>query len=467
MFDKVVQTINENSMFCVDDKVIIGVSGGPDSMCLLHVLNSMKDKLKINLVVAHVNHCLRGEEADKDHDYVKEFCNKLNIDFYAIRVDINKLSKDKGISSEMAGRVARYEFFENIKNKIGAQKIAIAHNANDQAETILMRIMRGTGISGLVGIKPIRNSIFVRPLINISREEIEDYCKKNNINPRIDMTNFQSIYARNKVRLELIPYIKENFNKDIVMTLNRLSDTVRIDNDYLEYVSMKKYKLCCKEEKEKVIVYKRGFLEHKAIVTRIIRRAVSYLTGSTYNFEKKHILDIINIQKHDTGTALDLPNNIKVYNNYGDIIIYLNDKKDIQDVNEYELFIGKDNIIPTKTIKISLRVVDKSEKIKFGENNFIKYFDYDKIKDKIILRYRKKGDRFTPLGMSGSKKLKDIFINMKIEKSLRDKIPLICFNNEISWIVGYRVSNQFKVDENTKEILEIKFEGEANHEKGY
>nr|WP_306301464.1 tRNA lysidine(34) synthetase TilS [Clostridium arbusti] len=463
LLDKVLQTIKENSMFCTNDKVIVAVSGGPDSMCLLHALNSIKNKLEINLVVAHVNHCLRGKESDEDEEYVKRICSKLNVDFYNIRVDINKISKEKGISSEMAGRTARYEFFENVRKKIGAQKIAIAHNANDQAETIIMRIMRGTGVSGLIGIKPIRDGIFVRPLIKINREEIEYYCEKNNINPRIDKTNLENIYSRNKVRLELIPYIKENFNKDIVMTLNRLSDTVNIDNDYLEYVSEEKYKLFCEEKDEKVILYKNGFLQHKAVVSRMIRKAISYLTGSTYNFEKKHILDIINIQTHNTGTTLNLPNNINVYNNYGNIIIYFNNEEDTKDNKEYELFIGKDNVISKKSIKVTMRIIaHENENINFRENNFIKYFDYDKIKDKIILRYRRNGDRFTTIGMSRSKKLKDMFINMKIEKNIRNKIPLICFDNEISWIVGYRVSDKFKVVENTKEILEIKFEGEEN-----
>ncbi|UZW14034.1 tRNA lysidine(34) synthetase TilS [Clostridium pasteurianum] len=467
MLDKVLKTIHENSMFSVNDKVIVAVSGGPDSMCLLHVLNRIKDKLNIKIIAAHVNHCLRGNESDEDEVYVKEFCSKLNIDFYSTRVDINRFSKEKGLSSEMAGRAARYEFFENIKSKVGAQKIAIAHNANDQAETILMRIMRGTGIAGIVGIKPVRDKIFVRPLIKIGREEIESYCKKEHINPRIDNTNLTNIYSRNKVRLELIPYIKRNFNEDIITTLNRLSDTVNVDNDYLEYISLQKYKLFCDEKKDEIIIHKEAFLEHKAIITRIIRKSICYLLNNTYNFEKKHILDIINLQLHKTGTNLDLPKNIKVYNNYGDISIYFKNEKIInKDNNEYELFTGK-NIIQSKKIIITIKTLSKNNRVNFKENNFIKYFDYYKIKDKIILRYRKKGDKFIPIGMSGNKKLKDMFIDMKIEKSLRDKIPLICFGSEIAWIVGYRVSDKFKVDENTIKILEIKFESEANNDRRY
>lgn len=452
-------------MFSKNDKVIVAVSGGPDSMCLLHVLNKIKYDLNIEIIAAHVNHCLRGDDADKDELYVKEFCNKLNIDFYSIRVDVNELSKKQRISSEMAGRLARYKFFESLKNKIEAQKIAIAHNANDQAETILMRIMRGTGISGIVGIKPVRDKIFVRPLIKVTREEIEDYCKKECIDPRIDITNFSNIYSRNKVRLEIIPYIKKNFNRDIVMTLNRLGDSVNIDNDYLDNICLEKYKLLCMEATDKIIIHKEAFLEHKAIITRIIRKAFCYIAGNTYNFENKHILDVIDFQQHKTGTNLDLPNNIKAYNNYGDISIYFKDKQNIhKDNNKYELIIGKYNEIPEKSISITLKLMDGNEKINFSQNNFRKYFDYDRIKDKIILRYRKNGDKFTPMGMKGSKKLKDIFIDMKIEKSLRDKIPLICFGEEIAWIVGYRVSDKFKIQKNTEKILEISFEGEVNND---
>lgn len=454
------QTIKENKMLEENDKVIVAVSGGPDSMCLLHILNTYKDKLKISIAVAHVNHCIRGEEADKDEYFVEKFCERLNIEFYSIKIDVNKLSLEKNISSEMAGRTARYEFFENIKNKIGANKIALAHNANDQAETILMRIMRGTGIDGIIGIKPVRDKVYIRPLINVNREKIEAYCKEHDLNARIDKTNLQSIYARNKVRLELIPYIKENFNKDIVATLNRLSDTVRMDSEYLDNISKKKYKLYCEKNGEKVIIKRDMFSENNALVTRVIRMAIENLTGSTYNIEKKHILDIIDIEKHKTGVSISLPNHINVYNNYGDINIYRNKEEKSKDTSEYFLHIGEKNAIEGKSFCIRLTVMDKKADINLGRDKFIKYFDYDKISSKIILRYRREGDRFTSIGMSGEKKLKDIFIDMKVDKTKRDYIPLICFNKEISWIVGYKISDKFKVDENTRKILEIKFESE-------
>lgn len=460
LVDKVLQTIKENSMFDKNDKVIVAVSGGPDSICLLHLLNSIKEELQIKLVVAHVNHCLRGIEADMDENYVKEFCENINVKCYSIAVNINKISEEKNISSEMAGRFARYEYFNKIKSEIGANKIAIAHNANDQAETILMRIMRGTGTEGLIGMKPIRENIFVRPLINTMREQIEAYCERYNLNPRIDKTNLQKIYVRNIVRLELLPYIRKNFNKDIVNVLIRLGDNVKVDSDYLNNISEQKWKLFCERTSEKVIIKKEAFIEHEAILTRIIRKSLIALVGSTYNFERKHIIDIINLQKNNTGMLIELPNSIRAYNNYGNIIIYLKVNEISKDLNEYTLTIGEENKIPNTNLIVNIRVLEGGEKINLKKNDYVKYFDYDKIDGKMTLRYRRDGDRFISIGMTGTKKLKDIFINLKIDKLKRNRIPLICFSEDVAWIVGYRVSEKFKVENKTKKVLEIKVERE-------
>lgn len=449
-------------MFETGDKVIVAVSGGPDSICLLHILYSFKDRLGITLAAAHVNHCLRGEESDADEEYVREFCKNVGIECYINRVDINKLSYERNLSSESAGREARYEFFEEIYTKVGAKKIALAHNANDQAETILMRLMRGSGMEGLIGIKPVRDKKFVRPIINITRTEIEEYCKENGIIPRIDRTNMENIYSRNKVRLELIPYIKKNFNQDIVNTLNRLGDTIRKDNEYIEEVAQNKYKEYCDKKRDRVIIIKEAFKEPEAILSRIIRNALLHVKGNLYNFEKVHIYDIINIQKHSTGKKIYLPGNIMALNNYGDVHIYIDNKEENTWINnEYALQLNKENIIEPLKIKIHLRIVDRDEEISLKESEFIKYFNYDRFIEKVILRFRKSGDKFMPLGMNGSKKLKDIFIDLKVPKEERDAVPLICFDDEIAWIVGYRVSENHKIHRETKNILEIKVEREG------
>jgi len=452
--------IKENLMFDKGDKVIVAVSGGPDSTCLLYILNGLKEELGITLVGAHINHCLRGDESDKDEEYAKETCESLGMNFYSKKVDIHKISEERNLSCEMAGREIRYDFFKELIVKLKANKVALAHNANDQAETILMRIMRGTGIAGMIGIRPVRDKIYVRPILHLSRKKIENYCMINNISPRIDKSNLENIYARNKVRLELIPYIEENFNKDIVKTLNRLSDIVKTDNEYLENVSQKEFENCCEIDEQRVIINKSAFALHEAILSRIVRSALLVVNHNLYNFEKIHISNIIDLQKHDTGKSIMLPQNIIVENSYGDIQIYIYVKA-IEDYNnEYYLKINEKNIIHSLNKVIKIDVKSKMQYMEFIGNDYIKYFDYDKIVEPITLRYRKDGDKFTPLGMTGNKKINDLFIDLKIPKAKRNEIPLICFGNDIGWVVGYRVSEKFKVLKDTKNILQIRIGSE-------
>jgi len=452
--------IKENLMFDKGDKVIVAVSGGPDSTCLLYILNGLKEELGITLVGAHINHCLRGDESDKDEEYAKETCESLGMNFYSKKVDIHKISEERNLSCEMAGREIRYDFFKELIVKLKANKVALAHNANDQAETILMRIMRGTGIAGMIGIRPVRDKIYVRPILHLSRKKIENYCMINNISPRIDKSNLENIYARNKVRLELIPYIEENFNKDIVKTLNRLSDIVKSDNEYLENVSQKEFENCCEIVEQRVIINKSAFGLHEAILSRIVRSALLAVNHNLYNFEKIHISNIIDLQKHDTGKSIMLPQNIIVENTYGDIQIYIYVKA-IEDYNnEYYLKINEKNIIHSLNKVIKIDVKSKMQYMEFIGNDYIKYFDYDKIVEPITLRYRKDGDKFTPLGMIGNKKINDLFIDLKIPKAKRNEIPLICFGNDIGWVVGYRVSEKFKVLKDTKNILQIRIGSE-------
>jgi tRNA(Ile)-lysidine synthase len=462
LIDKMIRTIDSNKMLNQSDKVIVGVSGGPDSMCLLHSLISIKEKYGITIVTAHINHGLRGRESDEDEIYVKEYCEKNNIEFYSRRVDLNKIAEERKLSTETAGREIRYEFFLELMKRLKAHRIALAHNANDQAETVLMRIIRGAGIEGLTGIKPVRDNIFIRPLIDISRAEIESYCSDNGIEARVDRTNFENIYSRNKIRLELIPYINNNFNCNIVNGLGRLAKTLNVDNDFLEKEALVKYKKYCLNRDNRIVITKEAFDEHEAMLTRIIRNALIELTGSLYNFEKIHIYDIINIQKHITGKRSMLPRNVAAFNNYGSVELYICNNEDMPNIKENDEYIlceGK-NIISERLMTVQLNVLSSKAVVNFNTNKMVKYFDYDKAKGDINIRYRKEGDRFTPLGMKGSRKLKDIFIDMKIPQAERDKIPLICFGNHIAWIIGYRVSEKYKVDVNTKNILEIIIESE-------
>lgn len=464
MIQKVLETIEKYSMLQKGDKVIVAVSGGPDSMSLLHILFTIKEKFGITICAAHINHCLRGEEADRDEEFTGNFCRANGIDFYSKRIDINKKAEDEGVSLESAGREARYEFFEELKNKLNAQKIALAHNANDQAETVLMRIFRGTGAEGLEGIRPVRDKIFIRPLIKVSRDEIEEYCRDNNIQPRIDKTNLETIYTRNKIRLELIPYLKKNFNEDVIGAINRLSEMVSADNAYIEEEVLNKYKTYCRYDGQKLIIVKEAFNQKYAVITRIIRNALNNLTGSIYNLERVHIDEIICLEKNQTGKTAVLPDGLRVENVYGDIQIYnstyLKENFIDNDENrEYSVKTGEKIYMDFFDITVAARIKNPDSDIDFKEKKYVKYFDLDKIKGDITIRSRKNGDIFSPLGLMGTKKLKNIFIDMKIPRQYRDKIPLLCFGDNIAWIIGYQISEKYKLDADTKKILEITVKG--------
>jgi tRNA(Ile)-lysidine synthase len=223
---------------------------------------------------------------------------------------------------------------------------------------------------------------------------------------------------------------------------------------------MEKYRKYCKNNKGEVIIYKDAFNEDEAILTRIIRNAFNELKGDLRNFERVHVYDIINIQRHSTGKIVMLPNNIEALNNYGDIHVYVRKNKKVGNKEEYNLIVDCENSINKIGLSISLKLIKNNIHKDLEKNNLIKYFDYDKMNGDIKLRYRRNGDKFTPLGMRGSKKLKDLFIDLKIPQNERESIPLICFGEEIAWVVGYRISNKFKIDEHTQNILQIKIERE-------
>ena len=447
--------IKEKNIVKSGDKILVGLSGGPDSVCMLNLLCSIRDEEKIEVAAAHINHMLRGEEADKDEEYSKRLCESLGVRFFSKRIDINKYALETGKSSELAGREARYDFFDEIINKINFNKIATAHNANDQAETILMRIMRGTGLEGLGGIPVEREGKYIRPILFMKREEVEQYCKENNFNPHIDATNLERIYSRNKVRLDILPYMKNNFNPNIVETINRMALLLQDDNEFIEGEVNKAYKDNCFERENSIVISKNLFNIHSAIVTRVIRKALFIINKSNYDMEMKNIEDIIELSNLGTNKRVDLPKDIYAENVYGDIII--RKKEYIKNKLSNELTLNKKDILHNEVIFdeyiINFDLVNNKD-IKQENDELIKKFDYDKINN-VTIRYRKDGDRITPLGMKGSKKLKDIFIDMKIPKEKRDEIPLIQFNDEISWIVGIKMSDKFKITKETKHILKV------------
>ena len=298
------------------DKIVLGVSGGPDSMCMLDMMRELKEEKNIDfkIYVAHINHMIRKEAID-DEKYVQDYCKKYNIEFYVKRADVQKIANDKKIGTEEAGRKVRYAFFEEVLQKTGSNKIAIAHNKNDKIETIIMHLLRGSGLSGLKGIEPIRDNKYIRPLLECEREEIEQYCEKKNLHPRIDKTNFENEYTRNKIRNIVIPYIKKEFNPNIIQTLSRLSEVAKDESNYVELQTQKTYNklLIEKTDKQIVLNLKKFNQEENVIQKRLVLKSIKDLNGSTDRIEKIHIEDIVKLCNNNVGNKYLTPNkNLKV-----------------------------------------------------------------------------------------------------------------------------------------------------------
>lgn len=325
---KVLNTIKKNDLIKNGNTIVIGVSGGPDSMTLLNILISLREKQNYNLVVAHINHGLR-KEANDETKYVEEFCNKNNIKCYIKLMNVEDFAKKERIGIEEAGRRIRYNFFEEIAKKEKAQKIATAHTANDNAETVIMNIIRGTSTSGLKGIDIKRDNRYIRPLLEITRKEVEDYCILKNLNPKEDNSNKENIYTRNKVRNELIPYIEKNFNPNLIKCINRMSELAHIQNEYMQRQVEEKYKKLViqetiknKEEGKKEIILnlKEYNKQDLVIKNEIILYTINRLLGTCQNIEKIHISDIVKLCNNNIGNKYLTPNkNIKILVNKGKI----------------------------------------------------------------------------------------------------------------------------------------------------
>lgn len=457
IFEKVLSTINKYNLIEDGDKIVLGISGGPDSICLLHILNRLKEKMDIEIYAAHLNHQIRGLEAQKDALYVSKICDNMGITLFVKSLNVPKYCSDNGLSIEEGARKLRYEMFDEIKSKIKANKIAVGHNLNDQAETILMRIMRGTGLQGLRGIEYIRENSIIRPILDIDRKDIEDYCKHYDLKPRIDKSNLDNIYTRNKIRLELIPYMKDNFNPNVIESIVRMSNSLKSDSDYIECESNIKYNEVSIKDKDSVNIDIKKYISlHKAIKTRILRKAISDLFGDTNFIDQKHIEDIMELENESKlDKKITLPRRMFAYRTKNNIILTTREiiNEDIEfcyniPINGFVKIKELDLIIETQTMSI-----DRYKSMKSDKSS--KVFDFNKVKGGIIARSRDQGDKIK-LSI-GSKKIKQLFIDLKIPKEERCKIPIIADSEEIMCVGNQRISENYKIDINTKEVLKVSF----------
>lgn len=453
MREKVLKTIEKFHMLHYGDYIVVGVSGGVDSTALLHILYCLQQEYALTLHVVHIHHGLREKDADEDAFFVQNLCESWNILCDVFYYDIKEESKRRKMSEEETGRVIRYEKFEEIA-KFHDSKIAVAHNSNDQAETILMNLARGAGLKGLTGIAPVRGAI-IRPLISCERKEIEQYNKQFQIPFRNDATNDMDFYTRNKIRHFLIPWMQKELNENTVKNLAKTSVLLLEEEVYLEKQTQEAFFCVVEKQASNEIAFNIfKFNQYDIVIKRrMIRKAILFLKSDLKNISFEHISQIISLSEKQSGKKISLPKDICAEIQYKTLSLFLNNIDNTKPYF-YNLEIDKTIFIKELGKYVCLSLNEEKKEIKFI-NICTKVFDYDKININLSLRTRQAGDFIVLSQSSGTKKLKDYFIDEKFPRKQRDKIPLLTQGKEVLWLIGRKTMHSCCVDKNTKNILYV------------
>ena len=453
MINNVEKTILKYNLLQKNDKVLVAVSGGADSLALLHCLYILKNKYDLTLVVAHLNHMLRGIEADRDAEYVRNFADKLGLEFIIEKVNIPEILAQCSFSPQEGARMVRYDFLIKTAVILSCNKIALGHHKDDQAETVLLNLLKGAGLDGLKGIAPKRD-LFIRPLIEVKKDALEQYCKENKLAFCDDASNSKDVYLRNKIRNRLMPIIIEEFNQNIVDILANTADILREENLYLESMAEKNEKHCRLFLNPEI---KKGewstllFIELPiAMQRRVIRQIYALLRGNDSNLPFFHVEAVRNlILQNISGSTVELPGELVASYGYNKLKIMPKEEYYLQENIDYSydlpipgtIYIEEINATIESKILSPLEALDRL-KLK-NDAEVIVSMDPDDI---LVIRSRKPGDKMIPVGMSGTKKLKDLFIDEKIEKMERNRVPVILSKKtgKIIWVAGLRISEEFK-----------------------
>ncbi len=449
--EKIKEHILSERLIKHGDRILVAFSGGTDSLALLLLLDNLKEGMDLTIGAAHVNHGLRGDQADEDEAFCRDFCQTRAIPYYSLIADVTAYAREHKVSIELAGRSKRYTFFKDIMINKGYDICATAHHLDDQAETILLNLMRGTGLSGLTGMQGKRGN-FIKPLLSVRKDELIKYLDEAGVTPREDESNKESLYQRNKVRNQIIPYMKEHFNENIEETLERMGKLIQRDLDYLErqVQEAKKNLLDIETKPIQVILRKEAFLQHEAILSRLVLEALKALKHNLTDIEEVHVRDVIALGHKETGKIIHLKEGIMVKNNYGDLIFEKMIEKDKEDPLQVYLKIpGEYSVMGNR---ITLRVISREE---MKKEVHLRFFNGDSLDDEILLRHRQEGDTMRPLGMGGYKKIKNILIDRKVTREKRDELLIFQNRKDIFYIGGMMISEDYKVKESTIKIVEV------------
>jgi tRNA(Ile)-lysidine synthase len=445
-------------------RLLVAVSGGPDSVCLLHVLVKLKKELGIELYAAHLNHQLRGAESEADAQYVFDLAQSLNVPATIAKRDVAGYQAQKRISLEEAAREVRYNFLAQTAKALGASQVAIGHTRDDHIETILMHLIRGSGTRGLQGLAPhvkwqTADAVItvVRPLLEVSREETQSYCQEHNLMPRLDSSNLSLSPLRNRIRLRLLPLLK-GYNPRIADALLRTAHIAADDAAFLEKAGDRLWHQVAQRQENTIILNKEPFLTlPPALKRQVLRLSLEKLIGNLKDIEASHVEEIMNALSKPAGRSLSLPGSLTFtieYDRYllGEDSLALSPLPPL----ESELTLAIPGETTLNDWHVVANITNREQRIEKGDS-LTAHFDFDKTGDKLAVRNRKPSDRFCPLGMSQPKKLGEFMIDTKIPRLWRKRVPIVSSPQQIIWVVGWRIDDRVKVTENTKRVLCLRF----------
>lgn len=461
MQKKMEQYIEQHHMVSAGDKIIVGVSGGADSMCLLCVLQNYQKKVDFQLVAVHVNHMLRGEAADADEAFVEAYCREKQIPYECFHVPVDTLAKEKKLSTEEAGRIARRDAFVRAKEMHGANKIALAHHRNDNAETFLLNLARGSGLDGLCGIRPV-NGEYIRPLLCVKREEVERYLEEQGIAYCSDASNSEDIYTRNRVRNHVIPYLETEVNAKCVDHMQSAMEELREIKEYLDMQTQRLEEMYIRQEQEGLLISEAVMKEPQLMQNRILRKGLIRFAQREKDIESKHVEMLRNLLEKQVGRKADLPYGIQALRVYEGIQLQREQAQEdlLQKIEITALKVGETKAFTYGEWEIEVRLFPwDGNKAAVPKKTYTKWFDYDIINGNVNIRGREAGDRIVIDESGRTQKLKNYFINEKIPSAQRANIPLFADNEQIMWIAGHRQSQAYQISEQTKNVLEIKMYG--------
>ena len=459
-------------MLTCGDRVIAGVSGGVDSVCLFLMLLELRKKIGFDLIAVHVHHGLRGEAADQDQQFVEALCEQHRIPLEIFRVNLESIAKKRKQSLEEAGRMVRREAFDSVCQKYGGNKIALAHHQNDNAETLLWNLSRGTGLDGLGGIRPV-NGKFIRPLLCMNRKEIEEYLAKRKQSYCIDETNAETDYTRNKLRHLVLPILEEQVNSAVVRHMNETMEQIWELQEYMQEQVEAAYQECVQEHFEKacwIQIQQKSFETFPELIKKmVIRKGMEQVGGKKRDLSHKHVDVMMELMNKQVGRTLDLPYEMHAKRNYEGIRLekqrtysFGEEKKaEIMQECMSELNIPGETILADRNLKLRCKILEKPKNLSIKDipqKIYTKWFDYGIIKSSLYIRTRQAGDTIVIDEKGHQKKLKNWFVDEKIPKEVRDSQLLLAENNEILWVLGHRMSQAYQVKQSTKWILQIEVE---------